>query len=156
MGMTDGQRVDALRAIALLAPHGATLTACVRPNRRSHAQVIHPEADTIASTGFAVLTATKVPFTFLYFATTTYDFVAFLTNNATGAAYPAVSGATFEKAELLIPPPPLLKKFGDATIPMAEEIHTLQRQIPNLRRTRDLLLPRLLSGQVNLTTKKEN
>ena len=132
--------------------HGDVLWSCVRPNRRSHAQVMHPEPNTIASTGFAVLTATKVPFTFLYFATTTDDFVAFLTNNATGAAYPAVSGATFEKADLLIPPAPLLKNFGNATIPMAEQIHTLQRQIQNLRRTRDLLLPRLLSGQVALIT----
>jgi type I restriction enzyme, S subunit len=125
--------------------HGDLLWSCVRPNCRSHAQVMHPELDTIASTGFAVLTATKVPFTFLYSATTTDDFVAFLTNNATGAAYPAVSGATVEKADLLIPPTPLLKKSGAATIPMAEQIHTLHRQIQNLRRTRDLLLPRLLS-----------
>jgi type I restriction enzyme, S subunit len=130
--------------------HGDVLWSCVRPNRRSHAQVMHPDANTIASTGFAVLTATKVPFPFLYFATTTDDFVAFLTNNATGAAYPAVTATTFEKADLLIPPAPLLKQFGDATIPMAEQIHTLQRQIQNLRRTRDLLLPRLLSGQVSL------
>lgn len=135
-----------------IVQHGDVLWSCVRPNRRSHAQVMHPEPDTIASTGFAVLSATNVPFTFLYFATTTDDFVAFLTNNATGAAYPAVSGATFEKAALLVPPAPLLKKFGDATIPMAEQIHTLQRQIQNLRRTRDLLLPRLLSGQVELKT----
>jgi type I restriction enzyme S subunit len=113
---------------------------------------MHPEPDTIASTGFAVLTAKEVPFTFLYFATTTDDFVAFLTNNATGAAYPAVSGSTFEKADLLIPPAPLLKKFGDATVPMAEQIHTRQCQIQNLRRTRDLLLPRLLTGQVELKT----
>jgi type I restriction enzyme S subunit len=35
---------------------------------------------------------------------------------------------------------------------MAEQIHTLQRQIQNLRQTRDLLLPRLLSGQVELKT----
>lgn len=133
-----------------IVQHGDVLWSCVRPNRRSHAQVMHPEPDTIASTGFAVLTATKVPFTFLYLATTTDDFVAFLTNNATGAAYPAVSGVTFEKADLPIPPTPLLKKFADATIPMAEQIHTLQRQIQNLRRTRDLLLPRLLSRQVNL------
>ena len=133
-----------------IVQHGDVLWSCVRPNRRSHAQVMHPEPDTIASTGFAVLTATKVPFTFLYFATTTDDFVAFLTNNATGSAYPAVSGATFEKADLLIPPAPLLKKFGAATIPMAEQIHALHRKIQNLRRTRDLLLPRLLSGQVNL------
>lgn len=130
--------------------HGDVLWSCVRPNRRSHAQVMHPEPNTIASTGFAVLTATNVPFTFLYFATTTDDFVGYLTNNATGAAYPAVTAATFEKADLLIPPPPLLKKFGDTTIPMAEQIHTLQCQNQNLRRTRDLLLPSLLSGQVNL------
>ena len=135
-----------------IVQHGDILWSCVRPNRRSHAQVMHPEPNTIASTGFAVLTATKVPFTFLYFATTTDDFVGYLTNNTTGAAYPAVTAATFKKADLLIPPAPLLKQFGDATSPMAEEIHTLQRQIQNLRRTRDLLLPRLLSGQVELET----
>ena len=131
-----------------IVQHSDVLWSCVRPNRRSHAQVMHPEPNTIASTGFAVLTATKVPFTFLYLATTTDDFVVYLTNNATGAAYPAVSASTFEKAELLVPPVPLLKKFGEATIPMAEHIHTLQRQTQNLRQTRDLLLPRLLSGQI--------
>jgi type I restriction enzyme S subunit len=111
---------------------------------------MYPDANIIASTGFAVLTSTKVPFTFLYFATTTDDFVAFLTNNATGAAYPAVTATTFEKAELLIPSALLLEKFGQSTIPMTEQIHTLQRQIQNLRRTRDLLLPRLLSGQIDV------
>jgi type I restriction enzyme S subunit len=134
-----------------IVQYGDVLWSCVRPNRRSHAQVMHPEPNTIVSTGFAVLTATKVPFTFLYFTTTTDDFVGYLTNNATGAAYPAVTAATFEKADVLIPPAPLLKKFGDATIPMAEQIHTLQRQIHNLRRTRDILLPRLLLGQVELS-----
>ena len=131
-----------------IVKHGDVLWSCVRPNRRSHAQVMHPESNTIASTGFAVLTAKTVPFTFLYFATTADDFVGYLTNSATGAAYPAVTAVTFEKADLLIPSAPLLKKFGEATIPMAEQIHTLQRQIQNLRRMRDLLLPRLLSGHV--------
>ena len=133
-----------------IVQHGDILWSCVRPNRRSHSLVMQPEPNTIASTGFAVLTATKVTFPFLYFATTTDDFVAFLTNSATGAAYPAVTAKTFENADLVIPPAPLLKKFGDSTIPMTEQIHTLQRQTQNLRRTRDLLLPRLLSGQIPL------
>jgi type I restriction enzyme S subunit len=132
--------------------HGDILWSCVRPNRRSHAQVMHPEPNTIASTGFAVLTATGVPFTFLYCATTTDDFVSYLINNATGAAYPAVTAPTFDRADLLVPSSELLKKFGDATIPIAEEVYTLQRQIQNLRRTRDLLLPRLLSGQIHIDT----
>lgn len=133
-----------------IVQHGDVLWSCVRPNRRSHAQVMHPEANTIASTGFAVLTPMKVPFTFLYFATTTDDFVTYLTNNATGAAYPAVTAPTFEKADLVIPSTALLKQFGNTTAPLAEKIHTLQRQIQNLRRTRDLLLPRLLSGQIDV------
>jgi len=141
---------DAPARARRIVQHGDVLWSCVRPNRRSHVQVMHPEPDTIASTGFAVLTSTKVPFTFLYFATTTDDFVAYLTNNATGAAYPAITAPTFEKADLLVPSAALLKEFGDATIPMAEEIHALQRQIQNLRRTRDLLLPRLLSGQIDV------
>lgn len=132
--------------------HGDVLWSCVRPNRRSYAQVMHPNPDTIVSTGFAVLTAKKVPFTYLYFATTTDDFVAYLTNHATGAAYPAVTAKTFEKAVMLIPHTALLKMFGDTTISIAEQIHTFQSQIQNLLFTRDLLLPRLLSGQVELTS----
>jgi len=136
--------------------HGDVLWSCVRPNRRSHALVMHPETNTIASTGFAVLTAKAVPYTFLYCATTTDDFVSYLTNNASGAAYPAVTATTFEKAELLIPSSALLTLFGESTIAMMEQAHTLQRQTANLRRTRDLLLPRLLSGQVALNEAEAN
>lgn len=149
-GTTTYAFADAPGRARRVVQHGDVIWSCVRPNRRSFAQVMHPEKDTIASTGFAVLTPIKVPFTFLYFATTTDDFVAYLTNNAGGAAYPAVTAETFEKADLLIPTQDLLKQFGDTTIPMAEQIHTLQRQIANLRRTRDLLLPKLISGEVEV------
>jgi type I restriction enzyme S subunit len=148
--MTTYTFVDAPGRARRIVQHGDVLWSCVRPNRRSHALVMNPTADTIASTGFAVITATKVPFTFLYAATTTDDFVGYLTNNASGAAYPAVTASTFERAHLLVPSGPLLKQFGDATIPMAEQISVLQRESQVLRRTRDLLLPRLLSGQVRL------
>ena len=37
---------------------------------------------------------------------------------------------------------------------LAKQMLALQRQIQNLRRTRDLLLPRLLSGQVNVNAKE--
>jgi type I restriction enzyme, S subunit len=134
-----------------IVQHGDVIWSCVRPNRRSHALIMNPEPDTIASTGFAVLTATEVPFPFLYFATTTDEFVAFLTNNATGAAYPAVTAMTFEKADLLVPPAPLLNRFGDFAIPVIEQIYTLQRKNQSLRTTRDLLLPRLLLGTIDVS-----
>lgn len=133
-----------------IVQHGDILWSCVRPNRRSHVLVLSPEPDTVASTGFAVLTATKVPFTFLYQATTTDAFVAYLANHATGAAYPAVTAKTFEDAEILLPPADLLERFAQVTTPMAELIANLHRQNLNLRATRDLLLPRLMSGQLSL------
>jgi type I restriction enzyme S subunit len=48
------------------------------------------------------------------------------------------------------PPAKILGRAREILEPMSEQIIALKRQIRNLRRTRDLLLPRLLSGQVNL------
>ena len=44
----------------------------------------------------------------------------------------------------------MLSQFAEVTVPQAELIALLQRQNANLRQTRDLLLPRLLSGQLSL------
>ena len=51
--------------------------------------------------------------------------------------------------EVKIPTPPdlLQKRFGALAHPVRTAANTLSKQITNLRRTRDLLLPRLLSGQ---------
>jgi type I restriction enzyme S subunit len=68
----------------------------------------------------------------------------------TGATIKHLPREKLAKVKVVVPPASLLKKFRSATIPMEEQVHTLQRQIQNLRRTRDLLLPRLLSGQVAL------
>jgi type I restriction enzyme S subunit len=53
--------------------------------------------------------------------------------------------------QIVWPPAKLRAKARDVLEPMSEEIIALKRQIQNLRRTRDLLLPRLLSGQVPIT-----
>lgn len=55
-----------------------------------------------------------------------------------------------EKIARVIPPESLRKRFHDFVEPMLLQTATLGLQTANLRRTRDLLLPRLLSGQVAL------
>ncbi len=54
------------------------------------------------------------------------------------------------KTERVIPPEPLRSRFREQVVPLFTQIAMLGLQIQNLRRTRNLLLPRLLSGQVNL------
>lgn len=131
--------------------HGDVIWSCVRPNRRSHALILSPVDNTLASTGLAVLRATKAPPTYVYLATTTDDFVAYLEKRATGAAYPAVTASVFENAPILVPDTKTLEAFGRLSMPFAEESAALRRQIGNLRETRDLLLPRLLSGQIDMS-----
>ena len=43
-----------------------------------------------------------------------------------------------------------MRRFADFVAPTLEQMDTLENKVENLTQTRDLLLPRLLSGQVNL------
>ena len=130
--------------------HGDVIWSSVRPNRRSFALILSPELHLVVSTGFAVLTAKKVPYSYLYFATTTDSFADYLTNHATGAAYPAVNGKDFQNARLLLPPKPLLDRFHSVVADMLTIQHNLHLKNVNLRTTRDLLLPKLISGEVSV------
>ena len=69
---------------------------------------------------------------------------------ASGATFKEISRGVFKTIEFLHPSPALVRRFESHVEPMAKQILELQRQATNLRRTRDLLLPRLLSGQVAL------
>jgi type I restriction enzyme S subunit len=52
----------------------------------------------------------------------------------------------------VIPPALLRSRFRYQVLPLFSKISLLGNQIQNLRKTRDLLLPRLLSGQIPLHT----
>ena len=67
-----------------------------------------------------------------------------------GAAQQNISQVLLRNFECLKPADELVRRFSEQTAPFFDQILTLQRQIQTLRRTRDLLLPRLLSGQVEL------
>jgi type I restriction enzyme S subunit len=69
---------------------------------------------------------------------------------ASGATFKEISRGVFKTIEFLQPPATLVQRFEHAAAPMAEQALALQRRIQNLRRTRDLLLPRLLSGQLEV------
>ena len=131
--------------------HGDIIWSTVRPNRRSYCLILDPVPNLIVSTGFAVITPQKVPYTYLYHALTTDEFVAYLTNNATGAAYPAVNTSDFQNADILLPPTGLLQSFHDVVLDFYDEKQNLHTRSNVLRCTRDLLLPRLISGQLDVS-----
>ena len=128
--------------------HGDIIWSCVRPNRKSHAVVLNPPSNMIASTGFAVISPSTLPTSYLYFATTTDSFVGYLSNRARGAAYPAVTASDFENAEIIFPQTSLIKTYDECVSHVFSQIHNLRTQNQKLKQARDLLLPRLMSGDL--------
>lgn len=130
---------------------GDTIWSTVRPNRRSYSIVLNPPDALIVSTGFAVIRPRAVPYSYLYHAVTTDRFADYLTNHATGSAYPAVSAADFENARILIPPADLLDGYQATTGDMLELRQRLLKKNRILGSTRDFLLPKLISGEIEPT-----
>jgi type I restriction enzyme S subunit len=66
-----------------------------------------------------------------------------------GAIFASVTKDDMHGIELICPPRAFVESATQHFEPLHSEIATLSQQISNLRRTRDLLLPRLLSGQID-------
>jgi type I restriction enzyme S subunit len=131
--------------------HGDMIWSTVRPNRRSYSLILDPLPDLIVSTGFAVMSPRDVPCSYVYHALATEEFVGYLANHARGSAYPAVNGGDFEGADFLLPGPNVLADFHNVAGNILMQCHTLMQQNVNLRRTRDLLLPKLISGEIDVS-----
>jgi len=142
--------VDAPGRARRIVQHGDIIWSCVRPNRKSYSLIINPVPNMIVSTGFAVLRPRRIHFSYLYHAVSTKEFVGYLTNHATGAAYPAVTAADFENALILLPPNHLCKKFHKIVEDSYILVDLLNRRCENLRITRDLLLPKVVSGELDV------
>lgn len=78
------------------------------------------------------------------------QFVAQTSAAANGSKMPRANWTVMAEIELALPPEALLSTFSDIVSGAVTQIQTLVQTNINLRRTRDLLLPRLLSGQIEL------
>jgi restriction endonuclease S subunit len=130
----------------------ARITPCLENGKTGFVQFL-PDAHAVAfgSTEFIVLRSRTLTPEFVYLLARSEEF--------RGVAIKSMSGATgrqrvqeqcFDDFQIVQPPRALLDRFSAIVVPSFRLIYKLHLQIQNLRRTRDLLLPRLLSGQVKL------
>jgi type I restriction enzyme S subunit len=90
----------------------------------------------------------KQPFSthFLYLALSEVDISPYIT----GAAQPKITQENMNRIPFNCGSRELHEDFTSRIAPMIRQIQFLERQTQNLRRIRDLLLPRLLSGQLDV------
>ena len=77
-------------------------------------------------------------------------FVALASATANGAKMPRANWDVLEKYQIVIPKGNVAEKFSALFADIIAQQQTLIFKIQNLRQTRDLLLPRLLTGEVNI------
>ena len=130
------------------AKSGDVIWSNVRPNLCAFALILDPKENDVFSTGFTILSPDGVPFSYLYLLTTTDEFVSYLGNHATGVSYPAVRPDDFERAWVLCPSKRILDLFHESVEPTYRLISILEQESYRLTQARDLLLPRLMNGEI--------
>ncbi len=75
-----------------------------------------------------------------------------IAGRAQGVTMPNLNTGVMASVPVKLPPRKLQDDFARLTLPMSEAHEALTAKTENLRRTRDLLLPRLLSGLLNMET----
>lgn len=75
--------------------------------------------------------------------------------NATGGAQQHINKENVNSFEMIIPSDELLNKFQSIVEPMMDKISNNEFEIQSLTKTRDTLLPKLMSGQVRINNIKQ-
>lgn len=98
----------------------------------NHAHVIKGKGN--ISTRFLYLTFCRFP----------------ITGVVTGSAQPKISKGRLEKLKILVPDSITMEHFNNLINPMFDEINVLKKQLIRITKLRDLLLPRLMSGKLEV------
>ena len=130
----------------------ARITPCLENGKTGFVQFL-PDPDAVAcgSTEFIVLRSRTLTSEFVYCLARSDAFRGVAIKSMTGASgRQRVQQECFDELSIVQPPEKLLDAFSRLVGPIFHIMHKLHLQIQNLRRTRDLLLPRLLSGQIHV------
>jgi type I restriction enzyme, S subunit len=130
--------------------HGDTVLSTVRPHRGAYFLALNPSSNLIASTGFAVFAPTAVPPSFLYLLLTASEKLEYYGHVADGGAYPAINPNLIMDIDIVVPREDVLNDFQSVAESLFEEIDNNNHQSTILTQLRDALLPKLMSGEIEV------
>lgn len=124
----------------------------VRPNQNHYGILKTVPENLIVSTGFAVFDPKFDIANILYFFLSSKDFVDYCQMIAEGAVatYPSIKPEEIGKVKILLPTMDLAIKLNHSFESLFLRIENLKQQITNLTQQCDLLLPRLMSGKLEV------
>ncbi|MDQ3633772.1 MAG: restriction endonuclease subunit S [Acidobacteriota bacterium] len=107
--------------------------------------------DGICSSDAIVIESNPSFFPFVLGTVSSDAFVQHATQTSNGVKMPRANWDVLEKYPVFIPSDAIAKLYGDFIDPTIKQINSLVFKNRNLRKTRDLLLPKLISGEVDVS-----
>lgn len=135
-----------------LVQHKDIIYSSVRPNQEHYGMVYHPNKYTVVSTGFVVIRPKQNVHHLLYSFLTEPQTIEYLHSIAESSTstYPSIKPDVIKDLKIAIPPNPILKAFEEQLSEFYEKIHFNNVQNQALAKSRDLLLPKLMSGEIEV------
>lgn len=136
-----------------LVQHNDVLISTVRPDQKHYGIIKNPIENFVVSTGFCVLTCTKIDPHFIYLLLTNGEMTDYLHSVAEGSTstYPSLKPSDIGAIVFSLPPTDRLKEFSIIADNSWKKIEKNHIQIRALEKLRDVLLPKLMSGEVRVT-----
>jgi type I restriction enzyme, S subunit len=130
----------------------ARITPCLENGKTAFVQFLAQDEAGCGSTEFIVLRGDRVTAEYTYLLARSEPFRNHAIASMSGATgRQRVRNECFDSFKLAVPPKPLLDRFTAAVRPMFELSYRLFIANRKLRAIRDLLLPRLISGKIDVS-----
>jgi len=129
----------------------ARITPCLENGKTGYAYFLDDNEVACGSTEFVVLRGRRVPSEFVYCLARSYPFRESAIKSMTGSSgRQRVRNSCFETYRVPLPPHHLLEEFVQVVRNNFEQIRNLMAQNAKLTQARDLLLPKLMSGELTV------
>lgn len=130
----------------------ARITPCLENGKTALVDILANGEPAFGSTEFIVMRGrVGVPSQWVYCLARSDFFRAHAITNMTGSSgRQRVPTSCFEHLFIAVPPPALLERFGEIAGPLFERISINARESRTLAELRDLLLPKLISGELRV------
>ena len=129
----------------------ARITPCLENGKTAYGSGIKSDEGAVGSTEYIVMRAKTINSYMVYLLARTDDFRQSAINSMSGSdGRQRVKSDKLKMLDYLHPTSELVEKFENVEEPIFEKIYRLSKQMQQAKQARDLLLPKLMSGEVEV------
>ena len=129
----------------------ARITPCLENGKTAYVSGLKSDEGAVGSTEYIVMRAKTINSYMVYLLARTDDFRQSAINSMSGSdGRQRVKSDKLKMLDYLHPTGELVEKFENVEEPIFEKIYRLSKQMQQTKQARDLLLPKLMSGEVEV------